>query len=431
MPFVDATALRRAASGKSGDVISLASGTPYEGDFDLEAVQDYLELFRRHLVVRYGGDERDATRTILQYGRVKGVINDLVARHLEVDEQITADADSIVVTVGGQEALFLTMRALRRTDQDAILAVHPTYFGFVGAAELADLTVLPVKDNADGIDLDDLENVVAEAVAAGIRPRAVYVVPDFANPTGTTMPLRTRQRLLDIAGELGLLIVEDNAYGLLSTDREHPRTIKSMDRNKQVVYCGSFAKTGVPGARVGYLVADQPVTGGAPGETLSDELARIKNMVTLNTSPIAQAVIGGKLIHHNFSLRDANLAVARHYHHNLTVALDTLAELFPEGSEPEVTWSAPRGGFFIVVNVPFDTTDELSEECAVEHGVRWVPIHRFYGDGKPRRRLRISISSVTPEALRTGLVRLAGFISQHVEKSTPSVSSPSRSEFLQ
>ncbi|MEU7476612.1 PLP-dependent aminotransferase family protein [Lentzea sp. NPDC042327] len=421
MPFIDATALRRVTSGKSGDVISLASGTPDESDFDLNTVRSHLELFHRHLADSYGGDERDATRTILQYGRVKGVINDLVARHLEVDEQITADADSIVVTVGGQEALFLVMRAVRRTDRDAVLAVHPTYFGFTGAAELADLKVLPVKDSADGIDLDDLADVAAEAVAAGLRPRAVYVVPDFANPTGTTMPVHTRQRLLELAGRLGLLVVEDNAYGLLSTDRAHPRTIKSMDRDKQVVYCSSFAKTGVPGARVGYVVADQPVTGGAPGETLSDELARIKNMVTLNTSPIAQAVIGGKLLHHDFSLREANLAVARHYHRNLTVALDTLAELFPEGSEPEVTWSAPRGGFFIVVNVPFETTDELSGKCAAEHGVLWVPIHRFYGDGRPRRQLRISISSVTPEALRTGLVRLAGFISQHVENCSPSV----------
>ncbi|WP_329398361.1 PLP-dependent aminotransferase family protein [Streptomyces lydicus] len=400
------------------DALSFAAGRPYEGFFDLGAVHRYLDRFVEHVRAGTGGDEARVRRTLLQYGRTKGIIHDLVAKNLRIDEGIEADPEAIVVTVGCQEALFLTLRALRRTERDAVLAVIPCYVGLSGAAELADLPVLPVANSADGIDLDDLVRTVERAKADGLRPRALYVVPDFANPSGISMPRHTRERLLAVAEEHGFLLLEDNPYGLFHGTAGRPPALKALDSARQVVYLGSYAKTGLPGARIGFVVADQPVTvAGAdpePGgrQSLADQLAKIKSMLTVNTPPLAQAVLGGKLLTHDCDLRAANTRETRVYRDNLRHVLDGLAGHFPPGSSPEVTWNAPTGGFFVVLTLPFAADDALLALSARKHKVLWTPLHHFYGDGAARRQIRLSFSQLTPDEIHEGLHRLAAFIGE-------------------
>jgi (S)-3,5-dihydroxyphenylglycine transaminase len=348
---------------------------------------------------------------LLQYGRTKGIIHDLVARNLAVDENIEVDPESVVVTVGCQEALYLTLRALRRTEQDALLAVRPTYVGAYGAAQLADMPLLPVKDSEAGIDLEDLAAVIRRAKSRGVRPRALYVISDFANPSGVSLSLETRQRLLWMAEEQDFLILEDNPYGVFHDDSEQPPALKALDGSERVVYLGSFAKTGIPGARVGYVVADQWVVGTRGSrERLADQLGKLKSMLTVNTSPIAQAVIGGKLLEYDFDLRSANARETRVYQENLRWILAGLARRFPGGAGPKVSWNSPAGGFFLVLTVPFPAGDDLLEHCARRHGVLWTPMHHFYADGEARNQIRLSFSHLTPDEIDTGLDRLAGFI---------------------
>lgn len=392
------------------DAISFAAGRPFEGFFDLDGIHHYLETYRRHLMDRYGGDEAAVSRTILQYGRTKGIIHDLIAAHLRVDENITVDPESIVVTVGCQEALYLTLRALRRNDRDVLLSVMPSYVGVHGAAQLVDMPILPVRESGDGIDLDDLVSVVERAKASGLRPRACYVVPDFANPSGTRLSLESRKRMLRIAAEHDFLILEDNPYGLLG-DPSGPPTIKSLDGAGQVVYLGSFAKTGIPGARVGYAVADRLVRGPHGGtESLADQLAKIKSMLTVNTSPIAQAVIGGKLLENDHSLRAANTLEIETYRSNLRQMLDGLGSRFGGDGSARVSWNTPAGGFFLLLTVPFAAEDDLLEVCAQRHQVLWTPLHHFYADSTPRNVMRLSFSHLLPHEIEEGLDRLAGFI---------------------
>ncbi len=393
------------------DAISFAAGRPYEGFFDLDAIPRYLETYRRHLLSERSGDEAAVRRTILQYGRTKGIICEVIAEHLRVDEGIVAEPDSIVVTVGCQEALYLTLRALRRSDKDVVLAIAPSYVGVHGAAQLVDMPLLTVKDSAWGIDLDDLATVVRRARASGLNPRACYVIPDFANPSGTSMSLDTRRRLLRFAHEQDLLILEDNAYGLLR-DGPGPPTLKSMDDAERVVYLGSFAKTGVPGARVGYAVAGQRVVGTPGGPTtLADQLAKIKSMLTVNTSPIAQAVIGGKLLENGYSLRAANALETRTYRDNLRGLLDGLSRRFADLGAG-VSWNAPAGGFFLLLSVPFAAGDELLRVSARRHRVLWTPMHHFYADAKPRNQIRLSFSHLEPHEIEEGLDRLAAFVEE-------------------
>jgi (S)-3,5-dihydroxyphenylglycine transaminase len=390
--------------------ISLAAGRPFEGFFDLDDVHRRLDVFAQYLRERLGGDEVKVRRTILQYGRTKGIIHELIARHLQVDEGITVDPEAVVVTVGCQEALYLTLRALRRTDRDALLAVAPTYVGAYGAAELVDMPVLPVRDGADGIDLDDLVSVVRQARASGLRPRGLYLVPDFSNPTGARLGLEIRRRLLDIAAAEDFLILEDNPYGLLGGE-DGPPTIKALDEQARVVYLGSFAKTGLPGARVGYVIADQQVA--SPGTTslLADQLGKIKSLLTVNTSPLAQAVIGGKLLENGHSLRAANGREAQVYRANLAHTVAGLERRFPVGAAgPRVTWNVPAGGFFLVMNVPFPAGDDLLEVSAAKYRVLWTPMHHFYAEARPRNAIRLSFSHLLPDEIDLGLDRLAAFI---------------------
>lgn len=421
-PVIESMNFLNEISHRFPEALSMAAGRPYEGFLDTHDVHRHLDIFEEHLRSVHNGDEDRVRRTILQYGRTKGIIHDLIAKNLSVDENIHVDPESVVVTVGCQEALFLTLRALRRSDEDVLLAPMPCYVGATGAAELVDMRVLPVRQDEEGIDLDDLVRVVTEAKAAGLRPRACYVVADFANPSGATLGTGTREALIRLADEHDFLVLEDNPYGLFHAPDSAPMpTLKALDgERRRVVYLGSYAKTGLPGARIGFVVADQRVrrprgAGGDGTVLLADELAKIKSMLTVNTSPVAQAVIGGKLLANGCSLRAANVREAELYQGNLRHVLNELARNFPEDTVPRVTWNTPGGGFFVVLTVPFPVDDALLEKSARHHKVLWTPMHHFFGDGKPRPHLRLSFSYLSPEEITVGIDRLASFIREQCD----------------
>ncbi|ADB35054.1 putative transcriptional regulator, GntR family [Kribbella flavida DSM 17836] len=391
------------------DAISLAAGRPAEQFYAIEDLHAYLDTFCRYLCDELGYDEAEVRRTLFQYGRTKGIVHRLVARNLLADEGVTVDPDALVITVGCQEAMVLALRALRADDRDVLLAVAPAYVGITGAARLLDLPVLSVAGGNDGVDLDDLAAVVKAARADGLRPRACYVMPDFANPSGLSLDLETRERLLQVAAEQDLLLLEDNPYGLFPAGgAERLPTLKALDTERRVIYLGSFAKTALPGARVGYVVADQ-VVGHPDGTTslLADELSKIKSMVTVNTSAVAQAMIGGKLLQNDCSLVTANRRERATYAANLRALTDGLAARFPAG---EITWNVPSGGFFLVVTVPFPVDDTLLARSAQEYGVLWTPMSHFYDGDEPIHALRLSCSSVTPEEIEPALDRLTALI---------------------
>ncbi|MDG4757887.1 PLP-dependent aminotransferase family protein [Micromonospora sp. WMMD710] len=403
--------------------VSLAAGRPYEEFFDVASVHRHLDAFHRHLVDELAYSPEQARRLLLQYGRTKGVVHHLIARHLAVDEGITVDPEAVVVTVGCQEAMFLVLRALRAGPTDVLLAVAPTYVGLTGAARLVDLPVWPVAGGPSGVDLADLRAQVGRARAAGLRPRACYVMPDFANPSGVSIDTTERRRLLALAAEEDLLLLEDNPYGLFHLDDgARPPTLKALDTERRVIYLGSFAKTVLPGARVGYVVADQRVAD-ADGRIgpLADQLAMIKSMVTVNTSPIAQAVIGGRLLEHGCSLVPANTRERAAYSRNLRHLVAGLARRFPDrGDGPApVRWTVPAGGFFVVVTVPFPVDDALLDRSARDYGVLWTPMAHFYDDTAQVCALRLSVSAVTPEQIDVGLDRLSALIIDELARQPP------------
>ncbi|MEU3838530.1 PLP-dependent aminotransferase family protein [Streptomyces sp. NPDC028635] len=405
-PALTSMTLLNEITGDHPDAVSFAAGRPYEGFFDTEALHRHLRLFTRYLEQDRGLDTRGVRRTLFQYGPTKGVINELIARHLRLDEGIEAGPEDILVTTGCQEAMVLVLRALRRDERDVVLAAAPTYVGFTGAARLTETRVGLVPEGPAGLDPAAVGAAVAEARAAGLRPRAAYVVPDFSNPGGARMSEEDRRHLLRVADEHDILLIEDNPYGMFHDGAGRPPTLKSLDHGGRVVYLGSFAKTAYPAARIGYVVAGQPV---AEGGVFTDQLAKLKSMLTLNTSAVAQAAIGGLLLENGCSMERACAREAAVYRRNLRTLLDGLAARFPRGGP--VSWNVPAGGLFAVLTVPFVADEEALEESARRFGVLWTPMHHFYaGTGGGLHQLRLSFSVLTREDITTGLDRLTAFI---------------------
>lgn len=391
------------------DALSFAAGLPFEGHYETSALPRYLETYTRHLSQERGLTPEQVTRTLFQYGPTKGIINDLLARHLMIDEGLTVDPDAIVVTSGCQEAMILVLRALRRDARDVVFAAAPTYVGFTGASRLVDMTVRQVRETAHGLDPDDLVAQIRMARADGLNPRACYVIPDFANPSGATMPVDVRRRLLRIAEEEDILLLEDNPYSMFHDGGgTRPPTIKSLDAAGRVVYFGSFSKTAFPGARIGYVVADQRI---AEGGRFADQLVKIKSMLTLNTSTLAQAAIGGLLIEHGCSTEQASARAAEVYRRNGRALLDGLQERFG-GPDSRVRWNTPTGGMFVVLTVPFRADEAALQRSARDFGVLWTPMYHFYAGAGGLNQLRLSFSVLTPEEIGVGLDRLAAFVAQ-------------------
>ncbi|HEY5987135.1 MAG TPA: PLP-dependent aminotransferase family protein [Streptosporangiaceae bacterium] len=393
------------------EAISFAPGRPYDGFFDTEQVVSYIRRYLDHLAESGNspGQIRDA---LFQYGPTAGRIRELIANSLREDENIVVPPSSIVVTVGCQEAMFLALRVLIAGPKDVLLAASPCYVGITGAARVLDIELTAVEEREDGLRCADVDAAVRSERARGRRPRAFYVVPDHSNPLGTTMPEQTRHDLLELAAHHDILILEDSPYRLVSPGPQLP-TLKSLDRCRRVVHLGSFSKTAFPGARLGYVVADQVVVDSA-GRTslLADEFAKIKSMVTVNTSPLSQAAVAGMLLKSGGRISELNIEAAAYYGNSMRATLRQLDQCFSADHRAAlgVRWNKPNGGFFLTMGVPFRADNAALARSAQDFGVIWTPMSYFYPHGGGDDSIRLSISYLTQADITEGIIRLARFI---------------------
>ncbi|MER5936406.1 PLP-dependent aminotransferase family protein [Streptomyces sp. NPDC001928] len=416
-PVLDAMNFLNEVVGRFPDAISFAPGRPAEGDFEPEDLARHLLTYTTYLEKELGWSHDQVRTQLFQYGRTNGIIHELIARTVANDEGIRVPPEAVVVTTGCQEAMLLTLRALFAGPEDTLLVSSPCYVGITGVARLLGIRVRPVPEGPAGPDPEAVRAAARACKEAGERPRAFYAVPDFANPSGASMPVAARERLLEVAADEDLLILEDDPYGFFVRTGSARPTLKALDRGRRVVHLGSFAKTALPGARVGYVIADQEVIGPAGRRSLlADELSKIKSMTTVNTSAVSQAVIGGLLIESDCRLREANSRAVAYYRTNMDTLLDALERHFPAPRRAElgISWNRPDGGFFVVVDVPFAADHQALELSARAFGVLWTPMCDFHLDGGGTRQLRLSCSAQSPEAITEGIARLAAFITAQI-----------------
>jgi (S)-3,5-dihydroxyphenylglycine transaminase len=417
-PVMDTMNFLNEITQRYPEVISFAPGRPYDGFFDTEQIFTYIRRYLDHLAESGNspGQIRDA---VFQYGPTAGRIRELIAGWLRQDENIDVAPESIVVTVGCQEAMLLALRALISGPDDVLLVSSPCYVGITGAARLLDIELTAVEEQEDGFRCADLEAAVQAELARGRRARAFYVVPDHSNPSGTTIPLETRHALIELADRHDILILEDSPYRLVSPGRQLP-ALKSLDTRRRVVHLGSFAKTAFPGARVGFVVADQLVVdqAGRSG-LLADELAKIKSMVTVNTSPLSQAAVAGLLLASGGRVSELNTETAAYYGNAMRSTLEQLDRCFTASRRAAlgVHWNKPSGGFFLTVRVPFHADNAALARSAQDFGVIWTPMSYFYPGGGGDCSIRLSISYLTQEDIVEGIARLARFIESEAQTS--------------
>jgi (S)-3,5-dihydroxyphenylglycine transaminase len=389
--------------------ISFAPGAPNPSLMTGLDLNHYIERYVEHLETARGL-ERDAARRLLcEYGPSRGIINDLVSQALHRDYGLDVAATSVVITVGTQEAMFLVLHALFASPADVLAVATPCYVGILGSAKLLNISIVPIPESADGLDLRRLAEAVREVRASGRRIRALYVAPDFANPSGTTMSLEARRELLQLAEREDLIVLEDGAYGFTAEPGFEIVPLKALDVSNRVILLGTFSKVCMPGVRVGFVVADQAVRGADGTEVLlANMLAAAKSMVSVNTSPICQGIVGGMLLEHGVSIAALGETSGKLYRQNLLHLLESLDREL--SGVKDVTWNRPKGGFFIRVTLPVPADFELLERSASAFGVLWTPMSLFHLDGSGDNEMRLSCSYLTLGQIEAGVERLGQLV---------------------
>ncbi len=388
--------------------VSFAPGRPAENLFDVEGSLSAIPRFVDWRAKRRGTDAQAVYRELGQYGATNGILQELIVAQLAADEGIQADPGSIVVTCGCQEAMALLLLTLFTPGRDVLLSSDPTYIGITGLARILGIEVAPVAMGPDGLETATVAAAIARVRASGGRPRALYDIPDFNNPLGTALPVEVRRTLLALLRDEGVLLFEDNPYGMFAYDGGSVPTVKSLDLDRGVIYLGSFSKTLFPGLRVGYLVVDQEVVGKNGGSrSLAGELSKVKSLTTVNTPPLMQATAGGLLLEAGGSLRGLVGRKLPHYRANRDAMLAALErELAGTGA----TWNRPAGGFFLTLDLPFEFGPEELDVCARDYGVICCPMRFFALAPGRERQVRFSFSYVTPEQVEEGVSGFARFV---------------------
>lgn len=397
--------------GRYPNAISFAPGRPLEKYFDVEKSFDYIKQYLDYVNHDYS--------FLGQYGNTKGVIGNLISKLIQNDEGISADSNSIVVTVGCQEAMCLCLLALAGNSGDVIFVEDPAYVGVVGAAKIFGIEVVGVPTDENGIMVDALNAELIRLRNNNKTPRLLYLSPDFSNPTGFTSSLERRRQLLDVTRELGVMVLEDHAYNYFYYSDSRSGCLKSLPGSEHVIYLGSFSKSLYPGVRIGFLVADQKIdVGDGLSCDLSDELSKIKSFLTVNSSALNQAIVGGLIIDQNYSLTAYTEKSRINLKRNRDIMLWSLAKYFPEGALwcDGVEWNIPEGGFFITLKIPFRVSDSELFSCAENHGVIWTPMSYFYVGEVSSSSIRLSFSYVNESQIVEGIERLACFVKEHCEK---------------
>ena len=369
------------------DVISFAPGYPAPDTFPWA---EFSEI-TRELLTGADGD-------VLQYGPTRGFrpLLDAIAA-ITASRGITTNPDELLVTTGSQQGLDLVARVLLDPG-DVVLVELPTYTGAITAFRNVQARMVGVKQETDGVDLQDLDDTWLRMQREGRRVRMLYVVPNFQNPTGLLIGLEKRQRLLEWAERRNVLLVEDDPYrDLYFTDSATPadvRPIKADDASGRVVYLSSFSKTLAPGYRVAWMHAPA---------ALAAKFEMAKQAEDLCTGGLDQRVVYEAC---RRGVLDRQLPMLReHYQMKRDVMIEALGREFG----PEVTWPSPRGGFFLWATLPAPIDADTMIARAVQNGVIYVAGEAFFvdGGGGGRNIVRLSFSAPSHDGIRAGVERLA------------------------
>ncbi len=361
------------------EVVSLAGGMPAVSALPLPVITESMERVMR-----------DRGAAALQYGSGQGT-PELRERILEIMalEGIRAGVDDVVVTTGSQQALDLVAK-LFLDPGDVVLAESPSYVGAMGIFRSYQAEVAHIPMDADGMIPAALTERIQTLRAAGKQLKLLYLIPTFQNPGGVTLSSERRLAIIDIARSEGILILEDNPYGLLWFDRPAPAAMRSVE-DDGIVYLGSFSKTLAPGFRVGWALAPHGIR---------EKLVLAAEAAILSPSSLNQMVITDYLSRADWR---GQIDVFRGlYRERRDAMLDAL-----EQHLPDLQWTVPNGGFYVWVTLTEGLDAKGMLPRAVKELVAYTPGTAFYADGSGRSNIRLAFCYPQPAEIREGIRRLA------------------------
>lgn len=370
--------------GADPEIVSFGGGYP---DPALFPVAELAEVYADLLV--------PAQAESLQYTASVGlsVLRAQVAERL-VRDGIACTAEDVLIIQGAQQGLDLAARMMIDPG-DVVITENPTFLGALIAFNPSEPRYATVSSDDDGMDTDDLERVLATEPTA----KMIYVVPDFANPTGTTLSLPRRRRLVELANEHDVLVLEDTPYRPLRYSGDHLPTLKSLDTEGRVLHLGSFSKILAPGVRLGWAVAE-------PG--ILERLSLLKLAADTQSSTLNMAATSAYLA--RFDL-DAHIARSVPvYRHKRDLMLCTMVETFPDG----VSWTEPDGGLFTWLTFPrgFDAAAFMAERLLPKAKVAFVPGATFFPVRQQPHHARVSFSGVPDDRLVRGVTAIGTLLRQ-------------------
>jgi DNA-binding transcriptional MocR family regulator len=370
------------------EIVSLAGGMPYVTALPLDAVGEMasqLVAGRGTVALQYGSGQGDP-------GLREGICEVMAC------EGIRAHPDDVVVTVGSQQALDLVTRIFVDPG-DTVLAEGPSYVGALGTFASYQARVAHVPMDGDGLIPEALGQAITRLNAAGRPPKFLYTVPSFHNPAGVTLTAARRAQVLAICQRAGLLVVEDNPYGLLGFDAEPQRALYADDPHG-VVYLGTFSKTIAPGLRVGWAAAPAGIR---------DKLVLATEAAVLCHSSLAQLMVREYLASQPW--REQVKVFRELYRERRDAMLAALAGALPAGCR----WTRPGGGFYVWLRLPPGLNAKAMLPRAIAARVAYVPGTGFYADGSGAGSLRLSYCYPEPSRIREGVRRLADVVSAELD----------------
>jgi 2-aminoadipate transaminase len=371
------------------EVISLAGGLPDTSTFPPDTFVSLMEQIAR-----------ESCASALQYGPTEG-FEETKRRMSAVmaEEGMKADPDDIIVTTGGQQVIDLVAKTFLDPG-DVVICEAPTYPGAVPVFSSYEANVVQIEMDGDGMRIDLLEEELSRLDAERRRPKFVYTVPTFQNPAGVTLSEPRRRRLVELARERELLVLEDNPYGLLRYEGDRLPPLFALDGGEYVLYLGTFSKILSPGIRLGWLAAPAPV------------LAKVKlgkQAADLCSSSLTQKLVDAYFEQGRWRHYIADLCAL--YRERRDTMLDALAEFFPREAE----WTRPAGGLFIWATLPdFIDTGDLLAKALREEQVAFVPGAAAYVDGRGGSSMRLNFSGADADAIREGVRRIGKVVSEQI-----------------
>lgn len=382
------------------DVISLAGGLPDTSTFPAEL---YAKVMAEVAA--------QSTARALQYGPTEGMAATVnCIAEVMAAEGTEVDPSEVIVTTGGQQVIDLVCKALIDPG-DVIVAEAPTYPGAVPTFSAYQAQVEQIEIDADGMPIDALEATLDRLAGEGRRPKFIYTIPNFQNPGGVTMSLPRRRRLVEVARERELLILEDNPYGLLRYEGEALPTLLSLDAAAAgrggapdlVIYLGTFSKILSPGLRLGWAVAPRPVL---------EKLNLGKQGSDLCSSPVTQMFVAAYFQQRAGAWLEYVEGLRTLYRSRRDAMFEALSEHFGETAR----WTRPEGGLFIwaTLDERIDTTDLLALARTSE-GVAFVPGRAAYMDERSgSSSMRLNFAGMPEAQIREGVRRIGKAIREQV-----------------